>query len=325
MNRYFGSLLLMGAILSFAPRTALAVTIETVIVGNPGNTPDFLYAYGPFGAVGYSYRIGKYEVTNAQYTEFLNAKATSDPLGLYSVEMGMFATGRGGIARSGSDGNYSYATIANRAELPVNNVNWYQSIRFINWLNNGQGDGDTETGSYTLLGGTPEPSNGLTITRNVGAKVVLPSEDEWYKAAYYDPATNTYFQYPTSSDVVPAAEAPPGGDNSANFQSVANADLTNVGAYVASDSPYGAFDMGGNVYEWNESVYPGGIPGGPDRGLRGGWYGGFEVDMRASTVTMQVPVVAQFNNGFRIAMIPEPASWLLVIAVASAAVFVRCR
>ncbi len=89
---------------------------------------------------------------------------------------------------------------------PVNYVTWYDAIRFANWLNNGQVPGSTETGAYTLLGGTPTPSNGNSITRNAGATVFLPSENEWYKAAYYNPATSSYFQYPTSSNTVPTAE-----------------------------------------------------------------------------------------------------------------------
>ena len=46
----------------------------------------------------YAYYISKYEVTNAQYAEFLNAKAASDPLGLYNASMGSDAT-FGGITR----------------------------------------------------------------------------------------------------------------------------------------------------------------------------------------------------------------------------------
>ena len=39
--------------------------------------------------------------------------------------------------------------------MPVNYVDFYDALRFANWMNNGQGNGDTETGAYTLLGGTP--------------------------------------------------------------------------------------------------------------------------------------------------------------------------
>lgn len=54
--------------------------------------------------------------------------------------------------------------------------------RISNWLHNGQGSGDTESGAYTLEGGTPIPTNGATVTRNGGASVFLTSEDEWYRS-----------------------------------------------------------------------------------------------------------------------------------------------
>jgi len=135
------------------------------------------------GRSGYDYFIGTREGTNAQYVEFLNAKAESDPHGLYSTFMGFSL---GGITRSGVDGSYAYSALAGSAEMPVNMVSFYDALRFANWLNNGQGSGNTETGAYTLLGGTVIPSNGTTAMRSAGATIVPTSEDEWYKAAYYD-------------------------------------------------------------------------------------------------------------------------------------------
>ena len=75
--------------------TSHAVTIDMVTVGNPGNAPDteVMTCCGSstgttgYGSVGYRYRIGKYEVTAGQYTEFLNAVAKADPNGLYNTEM----------------------------------------------------------------------------------------------------------------------------------------------------------------------------------------------------------------------------------------------
>ena len=135
-------------------------------VGNVGNANDPLTGT-LYGGVSFGYYIGATEVTNAQYAAFLNAKAASDPLGLYNASMGSDA--RGGITQSGVSPNFSYAPKTNMANKPVNYVSWYDSIRFANWLHNGQGSGDTENGSYTLLGGTAEPSNGLSITREPGA------------------------------------------------------------------------------------------------------------------------------------------------------------
>ena len=135
--------------------------------------------------------------------------------------------------------------------MPVTYVSWYDAIRFANWLNNGQGAGDTESGAYTILGGTATPSNGSSITRNSGATWVLTSENEWYKAAHYQPAgqggdSDNYWLFPTASNQYPIPLAPPGGSNSANYQLVTG-DLTVAGAYTASDSPYGTFDQGGNA------------------------------------------------------------------------------
>ena len=119
--------------------SASALTMSWTPVGNPGNAADST-GYGAMGAVGYSYSIGTYEVTNGQYVEFLNAKAATDPLGLYNTNM---ATALGGITRSGSSGSYTYSTIAGRESVPVTFVSFYDSLRFTNWLDNGQGNGDT--------------------------------------------------------------------------------------------------------------------------------------------------------------------------------------
>ncbi len=289
--------------LLWAGPTALAapITIDTVPVGNLGNGADTT----GFGAVDYSYRIGTTEVTNAQYAAFLNAKAVSDPLGLYSTYMG---SSYGGITRSGSSGSYSYSAIGGREDMPVNNVTWYDSIRFANWLHNGQGSGDTETGAYTILGGTATPINGLSITRNPSATWWLTSEDEWYKAAYHknDGDTANYFAYPTSSDTAPTAEAPAGGLNSANYDLIVG-DLTDAGAYVDSDSPYGTFDQGGNVFEWNESVFS----GGSFRSVRGDSFIGGAGYLSASGPISFNPVSQGYGLGFRIATVPEPSSLAL--------------
>jgi len=189
------------------------VTIEWVTVGDPGNAADDT----GYGAVAYTYRIGKYEVTNAQYAEFLNAVAASDTYELYSTHMG---SGHGGITRSGSSGSYTYSAIAGREDMPVNYVSWYDSLRFANWLHNGQptgaqGDGTTEDGAYTI---TEEGIAEDSITRNAGATVFLTSEDEWYKAAYYDAGSEIYFNYPASSDTLTYCRPPGAMANTANCE-----------------------------------------------------------------------------------------------------------
>ena len=309
MQKLLAILFLAAVVLSARP--VVAVTILTVPVGNPGNAGELSGAgaggSGPdaiVGSVSYNYRIGKYEVTNAQYAEFLNAKAASDPLGLYNTLMD---SSIGGITRNGSSPSFTDATIAGRGDKPVIRVSWYDAIRFANWLHNGQASGDTETGAYTLFGGSPTPSNGLSITRNAGAIWFLASESEWYKAAYYDSTGSSYFDYPTASNTAPIAEAPPGGGNSANYDP-AVLDLTNVGAYTASDSPYGTFDQGGNLWEWNEALISG-----SSRSLRGGSWDSTGNKLLASLRFDLDPSFEFDILGFRVATIPEPSTAVLAI------------
>ena len=302
MPRLFLSLLLL------LTSPASAVTMDWTFVGNPGNDCDPQYAgLACFGSVTREYHIGKYEVTNAQYTEFLNAKATADSLGLWNVSMN--ASPYGGISRTGSSGTYVYSATAGRANMPVNFVTFFDALRFANWMNNGQGSGSTETGAYTLLGGTATPSNGDSVTRNLGATIILPNEDEWYKAAYYS-ASGVYFDYPTGTDTATTCSAPTGTTNRANCNnSVAN--LTGAGSYTGAASPYGTFDQGGNVLEWTETIVTDGVLS--NRVLRGGEFQHSSLDLHAGTKSHGHPTNAAGLYGFRLVMIPEPSTGLLVI------------
>ncbi len=297
--------------------SAQAVTIDLVSIGNPGNNGDI--NGGIFGQVATSYQIGVTEITNTQYVEFLNAKAATDPLGLYNQFMGPFSDGGfpdGGITRSGMDGNYTYTVKETvpaglpdgsdytYGDKPVNYVSWYDAIRFANWMNNGQGSGSTETGSYTLLGGTKVPSNADSITRNAGATWFLPTENEWYKAAYYDGAAVTYFDYPTGTDAPPDNNLPATDTgNSANFLSgslTTTGDpgypMTAAGSYLLTQSPYGTFDQGGNVAEWNKALVSAG-----KRGRRGGAWN-TEISFLSSAVRDSLLATAENNStGFRLA------------------------
>jgi formylglycine-generating enzyme len=252
--------------------TPAVITIDTVAVGNPGNAAD---ATG-YGAVGYNYRIGKYEVTAGQYTEFLNAKAKTDTYGLYnelmSGDMGC------NIQRSGNPGSYTYSVAPESAKRPVNWVSFWDACRFANWISNGQGTGDTETGAYTLNG--YNDNDGRTIqrnARNTGWTWAVTSEDEWYKAAYYNPAAHNYFLYPTASNTAPGRDMADPLGNNANYFGDGDPFPIDSGTYYTtiagefenSMSGYGTFDQGGNVWEWNETITEQG-EGSAYRRLRGG-------------------------------------------------------
>ena len=132
------------------------VTFDWAAVGNPGNDDD---PQTGIGGVEENYRISKHEVTNSQYTEFLNAVAADDTNFLFSNHMELDT--QGGIRRSGGIGNYSYAVKPGRGDNPVNFVSFFDVMRFVNWLENGQptgnqGTGTTESGVYTIDTGTGE-------------------------------------------------------------------------------------------------------------------------------------------------------------------------
>ena len=203
-------------------RLVLSVTIDWIPVGNPGNPPDTAIMQDGttgYGSVAYDFDIDEYDVTNSQYADFLNAKdpTGADPLGLWNINMGI--AGNYGFINydSTAAAGSMYSVTAGTGDFPVVNVTWYDAIRFTNWLDNGQGNGDTETGAYTILGGTPTPTDGDAITRNPDATIFLPNENEWYKTAFYNPATSSYYIYPTSSDTPPIGSAPTSLPNHANF------------------------------------------------------------------------------------------------------------
>ncbi|MDX9910739.1 MAG: formylglycine-generating enzyme family protein [Phycisphaerales bacterium] len=300
------------------------VTIEWVTVGNPGNAPDPLNSgdIPGIGSVGYEYRIGKYEVTNAQYAAFLNAVAKSDPHALYNGNMGSNA--RGGIARQGVLGSYVYTLRPNMGDKPVVYINWYDAARFCNWMSNGQpsGGGGTEEGVYVLVG--REALGAITRDPSDANQVFIPTEGEWYKAAFHQPAawggdSDDYWLYATQSNSAPInATATSTGDvanpgsNVVNYDfgadwQIQNGMVTTVGS-AGNTSFYGANDMNGNVWEWTETLV-----GSFNRGVRAGSWASSESDLRSSNRGEGSPPFETFVVGFRVASLvppaPCPADW----------------
>ncbi len=337
---------------------------STVPVGNPGNPPDQDYGgRGQFGAVPYGYEIAIHEVTNAEYVQFLaqNVGIQYDRFFPFAVptfsnsrgllNQSMIYEQRGGISLylppactpftcgMGDPDPPQYppahflvrGTMANK---PVNYVSWYDAIRYVNWLNGG----GTETGAYTLgpLGPGGVPLNPGAITRNPNATWFLPNEDEWYKAAYHQPANqggdaDGYWLNPTACNCDSATSATADGAGNisnpgphvmniggADWNGLAN-HLTTVGsAGPASTSFYGTYDQGGNVREWTESLAFGGrvVRGGSSDPIHStGYFAGLRHTL--------APTDESVDIGFRVARlvpIPEPAS--LVLSVVASLGFV---
>jgi len=296
------------------------VVIDTVTVGNPGNAGELSGSgaggLGPdriCGAVDYVYNIGKFEITARQYTALLNAVAATDTYGLYNPQMWDHARGCK-IERSGSPGNYTYSIAPDWPDRPVNYVCWGDAARFANWLHNGQPTGSqdlstTEDGAYYLNGATGN-SELLAIVRAPDATWVIPSEDEWHKAAYHknDGVTGNYWDFPTGTDDYPNNELlwPDPGNNASfydgGFTIGSPFYRTEAGEFENSESRYGTFDQGGNVWEWNEAIVHTSY-----RGFRGGSFYHTRLFLQANVRDGgYLPSYEDYTYGFRVAQLPQP-------------------
>jgi formylglycine-generating enzyme required for sulfatase activity len=282
-----------------------ALEMEWTPVLHPGNPPDKT----GHGAVPYVFEISKTEITLGQYAEFLNAVAAKDSYGLWTPEMQAAPTAsmvrdRTLIQRSGQPGSYQYTVPASEQRRPASFISFLDAMRFANWIHNGMGSGDTETGAYNIA-----EAKGLAV-RQAGAKVWIPTEDEWYKAAYYQPQIeggpeSGYWLYPTRSNEPPQAKGP--GDPAQNAASFGGGgkegelhhtsyDFLPVASLPNASSPSGTFDQGGNVWEWNETkVFD------TQRILRGGSTPHAVEKLRATVRSSASPHRKYPDTGFRLA------------------------
>jgi sulfatase modifying factor 1 len=264
-------------------------TIDFTTVGNPGSAADPTTGYG---YVPYTFSIGTYSISQNQVDA-----ATSN--GLQGVTAGAWS-----------------------GDQPAANISWYQAGAFVNWLNTSQGyqaayNLTYSDGIYTMALWQPEqagydPSNTF---RNSLALYVLPSENEWYKAAYGLSDGSGYTLYATGQNTAPTAVAGGTGAGTAVYDS-AGSQPSSVFA-AGGLSSYGTMGQSGNVYQWEESALDG-INNSPteQRGIRGGsWdatYDGLANTYRSSGYP-NYPDHTNSVIGFRVASVPEPSTYALLL------------
>ena len=321
--RRFATAALVASILAgLAVSNARATPIEWVTVGDPGNASNNAHNSSGYGTVNETFKIMKFEFTNQQYTDFLNSVAQSDPHGLYNTNMYTEpGNHRGGITRSGDSGSYVYTVNpSDMGNKPVNWVSWFDAARVANWLTNGAtSSSSTETGAYTLDGAT----SGNAVAVNPGATYFIPTEAQWYKAAYYKGGgTNAgYWTYATQSDSQPGQVTADGQGNGsagstgnyANYSNHAdwnsqNGNVTSVGTN-GGPSAYGAFDMSGNIYELMSNM-----AGASNPGIRGGAWDTGSGDLSVSGAASISTSAENNDTGFRLATVPEPSTCVMALA-----------
>lgn len=251
------------------------INIDFVTIGNAGNAAD---SFTGFGAVGHDCRIGKYEVTNFQWNAFV---ATA------------------GAPTGNPSSAYDESADFTGDQQPTNKVSWYETLQFCNYLTSG----DKSKGAYLFSGNNTNPGDFLGIDRAAaksayGTIYFLPTEDEWYKAAYYKPDGSGYSLYANGTDTAPIPGVESNYDNAIGMP-------WDVGTGIMEQN--GTFDMMGNLWEWDETLVWTSYCG-----SRGGSYMDDDIDLRSSRRNNNDPVYENHSMGFRVASVPEPATLLLL-------------
>ena len=248
-----------------------AVTVDWANIGN-ANNPAYLGNPGfpgGIGAVGYDYQMSRTETTRGQFAEFLNAVASNPSAPSYVTTLWSGSTNFG-ITRTLSGGSYVYSAASPTS--PITNVSWTMAARYVNWLNNGQPtitsgtatwNTALNTGAYTMADtrantvSTVVP-RATSITPGLSQKYFLPTANEWVKAGFYNPGSATWNTWQTgvSSPTPAATSIPSGATNTAVYNTgvaVPGYGALPVGSIPNTQSPYGLYDMLGNVTEMTDT------------------------------------------------------------------------
>ncbi len=274
-------------------------TMDFTTIGSPGNAADTTGSPNPAGAVSYTYQLGTYEVSEAMINKFNASQALQ-----------ITKDSRGDVNK------------------PATSVSWNEAARFVNWLNTSTGG----VAAYKFVPSSVNVNDNIALWsfgdagynasnkfRNSLATYFLPSIDEWYKAAYYNPVSSTYFDYSNGSNTAPTAVASGIAPNQAVYGQLFNQGPA-VTTLAGGLSPFGVMGLGGNVAEWqettndlsNSSVFV-------VRGIRGGNWNQSSSNLLSTTRSNNTATVSDPLVGFRVAsissstaLVPEPGSFSLV-------------
>ena len=279
---------------TFGGRTTNEFTVDFVSISQTNNAADTT----GYGAVPYNYRVGTYEISQLQITK-------AEQIGMANVSAGAWTNNQ-----------------------PAANLSWYEAAAFVNFLNTNSG----KTAAYNLTFTTnwsmaPWSSEqawtagGTNLYRNKDAYYFLPSENEWYKAAYYNAAGTNYFLYPTAGNTAPVPVASGTNVGAAVYDQPYEqgpADVNSAGGL----SLYGTMGQGGNAMEWMETAADGTNNSPTEvRTIRGGDWATPELFLVSSgdlARGQSDPYLESNGMGFRVASIPEPSTYALLLLGAGA-------
>jgi hypothetical protein len=305
--------------------------IDFVTVGASGNRaydgPDPQGLVAGRGGVSYEYRIGRFEITTAQWLEYYNAfSARPDAVSASQLGLPVFWGAQRDTSYTGPGTRYRLANDANASMFPVNGLSWRQAAMYCNWLCNEKavelsarlnGAYDAATFGFSAPGVFTDQA-----THHPNARYWIPTLDEWLKAVHYDPIAisdtgqqGRWWQQPHGSDATLIYGPPPGfpGGNASN-QANSGFSLPNLaeytiplGSYPNITSPWGLLDAAGGTSEWMEGIQ---IVSGRTFRLLDGSQAGQSSTMTSDGIALvgaDFPHLATIGNGLRIASsVPSP-------------------
>ncbi len=315
------------------PVSAQPDPIDFVTIGAPGNAPwpgdgtpgDIAIGRG---GVDYEYRIGRYEVTTAQWVEFFNA-AYDRPRNDWLPHLRPPDFWGAVPTTPNTPGGLRWRVPAGNEMIPTGNISWRMAAMYTNWLHNDQSsaraafmDGAYDVSTFGYVGNIFTDQ----LAHHPDARYWIPTWDEWLKAAHYDPDRNGpgqggWWTYSNTSNTSLIGAPPPsmGGNGQANFGfSSPNPFGIPLGAYTQTQSPWGLYDVAGATAEWTESVRTLST-GYRSRYYEGSWWDsspGYAILDSVYWASSVFPSMSSYEFGFRIAApVPAPATCIPALLV----------